>query len=120
MRTRGVEDVVQRIEPFARVNFGSYLEREFTVAMKKTHSPKTKPVHRKNEVEPVEPVVDLLPDEDQIADDQFAVAGREEEASSSGHRVEPIIDDEEGNAERLIEDGLHGYLHAIPKKPRNR
>ena len=43
-----------------------------------------------------------------------AVVGREEEASSSGHRIEPIINDEEGNAEKLIEEGLHGYVRASP------
>jgi hypothetical protein len=45
-----------------------------------------------------------------LAGEQFAVAGREEEAASSGHRVEPIEPDEEGNAEKLVEEGLHGYL----------
>ncbi len=85
--------------------------------MKKSHSPKTKTP--KKEVDPAvpAPVEDTLI-EDNMAQDQFAVAGREDEASSTGHRVEPIINDEEGNAEKLIEDGLHGYLHAIPKKPR--
>ena len=82
--------------------------------MKKTHKTKTKASHHKKEVDlPVAdpPVVDVTIDEVSLAEDQFAVTGREEEASSSGHRVEPIINDEEGNAEKLIEEGLHGYLH---------
>lgn len=62
-----------------------------------------------------EPLADISPNEDNIAVDQFAVTGREEEASSSGHRVEPIINDEEGNAEKLIEEGLHGYMHRSKK-----
>jgi hypothetical protein len=49
--------------------------------------------------------------------DQFAVAGREDEASSTGHRVEPIEEDDEHNAEKLVEEGLHGYVRAAPKKP---
>ena len=88
--------------------------------MKKSHSPKSKAAHPKKEVELDAPILDASLNEDNIAGDQFAVAGREDEASSSGHRVEPVIDDEEGNAEKLIEDGLHGYLHAIPKKPHRR
>jgi hypothetical protein len=67
---------------------------------------------------------DILPDadnsidEENLAGEQFSVVGREEEASSSGHRIEPIQPDEEGNAQTLIEDGLHGYLHAVSKKSR--
>jgi hypothetical protein len=86
--------------------------------MKKSPSKKTKTQPRNLEVDPTGPIADIPLDEDKLADDQFAVASRGDEASSSGHRVEPIIDDEEGNAEKLIEDGLHGYLHAIPKKSR--
>ena len=56
-------------------------------------------------------IADVSLSEDKLAEDQLAVAGREEEASSSGHRIEPIFDDEEGNAEKLIEEGLHGYMH---------
>jgi len=100
--------------------------------MKKTsHSPKPK---KKASPKPKD---DILPlDEPLIADDpldaaepiqtvaeelageQFAVVGREEEAASSGHRVEPIEPDEEGNAEKLIEEGLHGYLHVPSRKSR--
>ena len=58
-------------------------------------------------------------DESTLAEDQFAVVGREEEAASSGHRVEPIEPDDEHNAEKLIEEGLHGYLHAVSKKSHN-
>ncbi|MCE0522608.1 MAG: hypothetical protein LV480_06830 [Methylacidiphilales bacterium] len=58
-------------------------------------------------------------DETNLTDDQFTVAGREDEATSSGHRVEPIeVGDEEHNAETLIEEGLHGYLRASPNKTR--
>ena len=49
-----------------------------------------------------------------MAADQFAVAGREDEASSTGHRVEPIEEDDEHNAEKLVEEGLHGYVRASP------
>jgi len=54
-----------------------------------------------------------------VTSDHFEVAGREDEAASTGHRVEPIINDEEGNAQTLIEEGLHGYLHAPTKTNRN-
>jgi hypothetical protein len=64
-----------------------------------------------------EPIADGPINEENIAEDQFAVTGREDEASSSGHKVEPIINDEEGNAEKLIEEGLHGYMH-VSKKDR--
>jgi hypothetical protein len=91
--------------------------------MKKPNPPqKHTPKHAKKAVEPdIAPDEETLADtslgEENIAEDQFAVAGREDEASSSGHRVEPIINDEEGNAEKLIEEGLHGYLH-VSKKDR--
>jgi hypothetical protein len=83
--------------------------------MKKSHTSKTKLSHPK--VVPIAegPLVDATLNEDNIAEDQFAVAGRQDEASSSGHRVEPIINDEEGNAEKLIEEGLHGYMHRSKK-----
>ncbi|MEI9998404.1 MAG: hypothetical protein WDO13_04200 [Verrucomicrobiota bacterium] len=83
--------------------------------MKKAKSPKSKISHTKKPVEDIVPVPDTNPNEEDISEDQFAVTGREEEASSSGHRVEPIINDEEGNAEKLIEEGLHGYLHRSKK-----
>ena len=89
--------------------------------MKKTsHLPKAQkpksPTHSKKIVAPVEdaPLLDVTVDEPDLAADQFAVAGREDEASSSGHRIEPIINDEEGNAEKLIEEGLHGFRRASP------
>jgi hypothetical protein len=63
------------------------------------------------------PVPDEPIDEPDLAGDQFSVAGREEEAASSGHRVEPIQPDEEGNAETLIEEGLHGFMRASPNHP---
>ena len=78
---------------------------------------KPKPTNRSQKiVTPVEdaPLLDVSVDEPEIAADQFAVGGREEEASSSGHRVEPIINDEEGNAQELIEEGLHGFRRASP------
>ena len=88
--------------------------------MKKTNhsaSDKKKPAAASRALDPAEDVagVDVPVDEENLAADQFAVAGREEEASSSGHRVEPIINDEEGNAEKLIEEGLHGYMHRSKK-----
>ena len=87
--------------------------------MKKSHKTKTTYL-KKMIVEPVEPeapAIDVPPDEEGLAGDQFAVAGRQEEATSTGHRVEPIEEDDEHNAEKLIEEGLHGYLRAVPKKP---
>ena len=70
-------------------------------------------------IEPLEdpPILDVPADEGDLAADQFAVVGREEEAASSGHRVEPISEDDEHNAEKLIEEGLHGYLRASPNHP---
>jgi hypothetical protein len=91
--------------------------------MSKKFSPKPK---AKKEVatpkkhEPIEPlqddaaILDAPIDEPDVAADQFAVAGREDEASSTGHRVEPIEEDDEHNAEKLIEEGLHGYVRASP------
>jgi hypothetical protein len=91
--------------------------------MTKKSSPKPK---AKKEVaspkkhEPIAPLVDDASvldapiDEPDVAADQFAVAGREDEASSTGHRVEPIEEDDEHNAEKLIEEGLHGYVRASP------
>jgi hypothetical protein len=55
-------------------------------------------------------------DEPGLAADQLAVVSREEEASSSGHRLEPIEEDDEHNAEKLVEEGLHGYVRASPNK----
>ena len=60
-------------------------------------------------------------DEPVLAVDQFAVVACEEEASSSGHRVEPIEEDDEHNAEKLVEEGLHGFVRASPNhKPRRK
>jgi hypothetical protein len=85
--------------------------------MKKKQTRKTpsKPVRKIKAVDPEMPIADVALSEDKLAEDQFAVTGREEEASSSGHRVEPIINDEEGNAEKLIEEGLPGYMHRSKK-----
>jgi hypothetical protein len=88
--------------------------------MKKSSNPKSKPTppEATNSPEPIAdnpPLLDPEPNEDLLAGDQFAVTGREDEASSTGHRVEPIFNDEEGNAEKLIEEGLHGYLHRSKK-----
>jgi hypothetical protein len=83
--------------------------------MKKSKSPTSKRSHTKKPTEAVAPAAEIVSDEEILAEDQFAVAGREEEASSSGHRIEPIINDEEGNAEKLIEEGLHGYMHRSKK-----
>jgi hypothetical protein len=70
-------------------------------------------------IKPLEdpPTLDAPPDEGDIASDQFAVVGREEEAASTGHRIEPVVEDDEHNAEKLIEEGLHGYLRASPNHP---
>jgi hypothetical protein len=84
--------------------------------MKKSKSPKSKVVHTKRPAEEIAPVAEVVSDEEILAENQFAVAGREEEASSSGHRIEPIINDEEGNAEKLIEEGLHGFQHVSKKQ----
>jgi hypothetical protein len=84
--------------------------------MKKSKSAKSKVVHTKKPVDAIAPVADVVSDEEILAEDHFAVAGREEEASSSGHRIEPIINDEEGNAEKLIEEGLHGYQHVSKRQ----
>jgi hypothetical protein len=83
--------------------------------MKKAHTTKAKTKHAKKPVEDIIPAPDVSLNEDTLAEDQFAVTGREDDASSSGHRVEPIFHDEEGNAEKLIEEGLHGYMHRSKK-----
>ena len=88
--------------------------------MKKSRSPsgkaKAKASPKKKQVVPPDLTVpDATLNEDKLAGDQFAVDGREDGASSPGHRVEPIINDEEGNAEKLVEEGLHGYLHRSKK-----
>ena len=62
-------------------------------------------------------IVDGPADEGDLAGDQFAVVAGGEEASSSGHRIEPVVEDDEHNAEKLIEEGLHGYLRASPNHP---
>ncbi len=93
--------------------------------MTKKSSPKPKATKAAKEIaskkhEPIAPleddasVLDAAIDEPDVAADQFAVAGREDEASSTGHRVEPIEEDDEHNAEKLIEEGLHGYVRASP------
>ncbi len=89
--------------------------------MKKTaHSPKAKKKAapkptRKVDLPPEDTTAVEAPiDEPDLAVDQFAVVAREDEASSSGHRIEPIQEDDEHNAEKLIEEGLHGYLRASP------
>jgi len=84
-----------------------------------TSTPKKKAPKIQKEIAPLEDtlVPDNPADEPDLAGDQFAVVGREEEAASSGHRVEPIEDDDEHNAEKLIEEGLHGYLRASPNHP---
>lgn len=68
--------------------------------------------------EPILPLEDDASDtplaEPEVASDNFAVAGREDEASSTGHHVEPIEEDDEHNAEKLVEEGLHGYVRASP------
>jgi len=93
--------------------------------MKKTsHSSTSKKAastsHSRKGIAPLEnPLTDNPADEPDLAAEQFAVVARGDEAASSGHRVEPIQPDEEGNAETLIEEGLHGYLHISSKKSRN-
>ncbi len=83
--------------------------------MKKNKSKTLTKSAKKTIVDPEMPIADVTLIEDKVAEDQFAVSGREEEASSTGHRVEPIFNDEEGNAEKLIEEGLHGYMHRSKK-----
>ena len=83
--------------------------------MKKNQTGKTRTKPAKNDFDPEMPIADVSLTEDKLAEDQLAVTGRGEEASSSGHRIEPIFDDEEGNAEKLIEEGLHGYMHRSKK-----
>ena len=92
---------------------------------KSAHSTKSKkktaPRNSAEDVAPLEDVFTNPPDEENLAGEHFAVTGREDEASSSGHRVEPIkIDPEEDNAEKLIEEGLHGYMRESLKKTRER
>ncbi len=90
--------------------------------MSKKSSPKTKAKKEVTPTKKTEPIVpledaealDAPVDEPEVAADQFAVAAREDEASSSGHRVEPIEEDDEHNAEKLVEEGLHGYVRASP------
>ena len=88
--------------------------------MTKKTSPKTKAKKETpKKPEPIVPledaeVLDAPLDEPDVAADQFAVAARGDEATSTGHRVEPIEEDDEHNAEKLIEEGLHGYVRASP------
>ena len=90
---------------------------------KTTHPPKAKkkpaPKHQRQVDLPVEDSAVEVPltDEPDLATDQFAVAARQDEASSAGHRIEPVVEDDEHNAEKLIEEGLHGYLRASPNHP---
>jgi hypothetical protein len=87
---------------------------------KSSHSPKEKkqptPAQTGKPVELLEDatLLETSADEPELAVDQFAVTGREEEASSSGHRVKPIEEDDEHNAEKLVEEGLHGFVRASP------
>ena len=89
---------------------------------KSSHSstPKQKTSLSRKGIAPLnDPLISENPaDETSLATDQFAVVAREDEAASSGHRVKPIEDDDEHNAEKLIEEGLHGYLRASPNKSR--
>ena len=81
----------------------------------KANKTKSPTPHPKVVVPPDEaPLLEVPDDEPNLAADQFAVAARGDEASSSGHRIEPVINDEEGNAEKLIEEGLHGFRRASP------
>ncbi len=92
--------------------------------MKKTSRPsrskkETAPPRAAQAIKPLEdpPLLEAPADEGDLAADRFAVVGREEEAASTGHRVEPIEEDDEHNAEKLVEEGLHGYLRASPNHP---
>jgi hypothetical protein len=94
--------------------------------MKKPSNPKPKKTttHSSSQkaIPPLDDTIvsDVEVEEPELAADQFAVAGREDEASSTGHKVEPIEEDDEHNAEKLIEEGLHGYVRASPNhKSRN-
>jgi hypothetical protein len=77
--------------------------------------------HTKKPVDAIAPLeTPLVSDElegDELVEDQFAVTGREEEASSSGHKVEAIEPNDEDIGEKLVEEGLQGHMH-LPKKPR--
>jgi hypothetical protein len=91
--------------------------------MKKSSHPSTSKKKASPSLKEISPLDDPLVsdnpvDETNLAVDQFAVAAREDEATSSGGRVEPIQPDEEGNAESLIEEGLQGYMHGSLTKPR--
>jgi len=81
---------------------------------------KTPPSRDQKAIAPLDdPLISDNPaSEENLAEEQFAVAGREDEAASSGRRVEPIEDDDEHNAEKLIEEGLHGHPPHSLKKPR--
>ena len=94
---------------------------------KSSHSPKSKKASSTNRSrEPIAPLEDMTTletpvDEPELAVDQFTVVALEEEAASSGHRVEPIEEDDEHNAEKLVEEGLHGFVRASPNhKPRRK
>jgi hypothetical protein len=66
---------------------------------------------------PDAPILDDPAEPAELAADNFEVTGREDEAASSGHRVEPVkIDPEENNAQELIEEGLHGFRRASPNR----
>jgi len=74
---------------------------------------------RKAIVPVVEPLFPDNPaDETSLTTDQFSVVARDEEAASSGHRIEAIKEDDEHNAEKLVEEGLHGFLRASPNRSR--
>ncbi len=74
---------------------------------------------RKEVAPPGEPLVlDVPAAEATLATEDFAVAAREEEAASSGRRIAPIEPDDEDNAQKLVEEGLQGYMHGSLKKPR--
>jgi hypothetical protein len=61
---------------------------------------------------------EVSPDEVEIlAEEQPVVSGREEEATTSGHQIPKIEPNDENNAQELIEEGLHGYMHTSLTKP---
>jgi len=58
------------------------------------------PARKHEPIAPLEdaPILDTPADEPDLAVDHFAVAGHVDEATSTGHRVEPIEEDDEHNA----------------------
>jgi len=82
------------------------LSSNLTCDEKTSHSPKAKKKAAPKPKRELDlPLDDPTPletpvDEPDLASDQFAVVARGDEASSSGHRIEPVQEDDEHNAEK--------------------